>query len=58
MKTFEKYLTDKSKDDMYVCVSGKRGCYWSGDKPIKDKGKTRCPVCGGPAGKNWEYKKK
>lgn len=57
---FKDYINEKSKDDMYVCAkngTNKDRCHWSGNKPVEQKnGKKTCPVCGGDAVKNWEYK--
>ena len=62
MKTYEKYLIEKTEDDKYVCAKNGNNpgrCFWSGNKPVKQKsGKLTCPVCGGDAVKNWEYKGK
>ena len=61
MKTYEKYITELAKDDKYICAKNgnNRSCFWSGNKPVKQKsGKLTCPVCGGDAVKNWEYKGK
>lgn len=58
---FKEYLNEKSADDKYVCAKNgnNKACHWSGNEPVKQKkGNLTCPVCGGDAVKNWEFKGK
>ena len=47
----EEYLSE-AKKVQYSCTAD-GGCYWTGDKPVKSKGKVRCPVCGSDAVKEY-----